>query len=75
MRQKARHRRLAGARWTPKHERAERAGLEHAGERTVGAKKMILADDIDQCVRPKLVRKRPRRGAIETGGGKKARRL
>ena len=55
-----------------KIERAERAGLEHAGERAVGAEQMILADHVGELVRPQLVGERPRRVALETGGREQA---
>src|SRR4029077_11262018 len=65
-RQKPRHRGLAGARRPPEDQRAERARLQHAGERAVGAEQMVLADDVAELVRTQLVGKRPRRFAVET---------
>ena len=47
-REQPRHRGLAGARRPPEDERAERAGLQHAGERAVGAEQMVLPDDIGE---------------------------
>ena len=69
MRQEPRHRGLAGAGRTPKNERAERARLQHAGERAVGAEQMILPDHVGELVGPQLVGQRPRRVVLEAGGG------
>ena len=69
VRQKARHGGFAGAGRPPENKRARRARLEHARERPVGAKQMILADDFGQLLGTQLVGKRPRRRAIETRGG------
>src|SRR5262249_4066736 len=72
MRQKSRHGGFAGAGRAPENQRAERARLEHAGERAGGAKQMILANDFGQFVGPQLVGKRPRRRAIEARGSEEA---
>ena len=59
--EQARHRGLAGAGRPPEDQRAERARLQHAGQRAVGAEQMILADDLRELGRPQLVGQRPRR--------------
>ena len=72
--EKPRHRGLAGARRAPEYQRAERARFQHARERAVGTEQMILPDHIGKLIGSKLVGQRPRRGAVETGGGEQARR-
>ena len=48
--QKPRHGRLAGPGRPPENQRAERSRLQHAGERAVGAEKMVLPDDVGELV-------------------------
>ena len=72
LRQQPRHRGLAGAGRTPEDERAERARLQHAGESAVRTEQMILPDHIGELVGTKLVGERPRRAAVEPGGGEQA---
>ena len=45
---------------------------QHAGENAVGTEKMILADHIGKLVGTKLVGERPRRAAVQPGGGEQA---
>ena len=73
LRQEPRHRGLAGAGRPPEHQRAERAGLEHARERAVGTEQMILADDLAERRRPQLVGERARRVALEARRREQAR--
>ena len=53
----------------------ERAGVEHARERAVGAEQMVLADDVGELGRPQLVGERTRRVALEARGREQARAL
>ena len=74
--EKPRHRGLAGARRPPEDQRAERAGIEHARQRTVRPEQVILPNHLRQRLgRPQLVGQRPRRIAIEAGGSEQAWRL
>ena len=66
-RQQPRHGGLAGAGRSPEHQRAERAGLQHARERAVGPEQMVLAHDVGELGGPQLVGERTRRVAIEAG--------
>ena len=75
MRKEPRHRGLAGAGRAPENQRAERARLQHARKRAVGAEQMVLADDVGKRVRTQLVGERPRRVAVETAGGEQGWRL
>ena len=72
-RQEARDRGLAGAGRAPEHERAERAGVEQARERTIGPEQMVLAHHLGKLGRPQLVRERTRSVALEPGGREQAR--
>ena len=49
LRQQPRHRGLAGAGRAPEDQRAERARLQHARERAVGAEQMVLPDHLGQA--------------------------
>ena len=69
IRQKPRHRRLAGAGRAPEDHRAERARLAHARDHAVRSEQMILADDFAERLRPQLVGKRARRFLFKAGGG------
>ena len=64
-RQQPRNRGLAGARRPPEDERAERAGVEHPGERAVRPQQVVLADDVGERLRPQPVGQRPRRRLFE----------
>src|SRR5262249_21159676 len=50
--QKPRHRGLAGAGRPPEHQRAQRPRLQHARQRAVGTKDVILSDDLGELARP-----------------------
>src|SRR4051812_12955234 len=63
-----RGRRLAGAWRPPEDQRAERARLQHAGERTVRPEQMILADHLGEFRRTQPVGEGAWRDVIETGG-------
>ena len=63
-----RDRGLAGAGRPPEDQRAERAGVEHARERAVGAEQMVLPDHLRERRRPQPVGQRPRRIALKAGG-------
>ena len=65
LRKKPRHGGLAGAGRSPEHQRAERAGRQHAGQHAVGTEQMVLAYDLGELLRPQLVGKRARRIGIE----------
>ena len=73
--QQPRHGRLAGAGRPPENERAERARLQHAGQYTVRAEQVILADDVGKRAGTKLIGQRPRRVAFEARGREKGRLL
>src|SRR5262249_1435095 len=75
--QKPRHRGLAGARWAPEDQRAQRPRLQHPRQRAIGTEDVILADDFGQLVGTQPVGKWPRRVLLEASGCKKicARRL
>ncbi|MGY4504166.1 hypothetical protein ACVWYH_008123 [Bradyrhizobium sp. GM24.11] len=75
IRQQPRHRGLAGAGRAPEHQRSQRARLQHARQRTVGAEDVILADDLRQRTRPQPVRQRMRGVVIEPRRGKESWRL
>src|SRR5690606_41125184 len=57
---------LAGAGRPPEDERTKRARGQHAGERPIGAEKVILADDIGKPFWPQTISERPRRRALQT---------
>ena len=73
LRQKPRHRGLAGAGRAPEHEAAERARRQHAGKRAVGPEQMILPDHLVELLRAQPVGKRARRVLVEAGGGEQSR--
>ena len=72
VRQQPRHRGLAGAGRPPEDQRAERARLQHAGERAIRAEQMILADHFGEFCRTQPVGERTRRILIEPGGFEQA---
>src|SRR5207237_6370653 len=67
------YRGFAGAGRPPKDERAKRARVQHAGERTIRAEQMVLADDVRQLVGAKLVGQRSWRRPVEAGSREQAR--
>ncbi len=67
-----RHRGLAGARRPPEYQRAERAGLQHTGQRAIRPEQMILPDHVGKLLRAQPVGERPRRVAVEAGRGEEA---
>ncbi len=71
-RQQPRHRGLAGAGRAPEHQRAERARLQHARQRAVGAEQMILADHLGELLRPQPVGERARRIPLQPCGREQA---
>ena len=73
LRQQPRHRGLASAGRAPEHQRAKRAGRQHAGERAVGAQQMVLADHLVEFLRAQLVGERARRILVEAGGREQGR--
>ena len=75
VRKEPRHRGLAGTGRPPEYERAERARLQHPGERAVRPKQMILPDHLGKRLRAQLVGQRPRRIALEAGSGEECRRF
>src|ERR1700760_2867574 len=68
--QEARDRGLAGAGRAPEHQRAQCARLQHARQRAVGAKDMVLADDIGELVRTQAIGQRTRRVLLHPCRGK-----
>jgi hypothetical protein len=43
--------------------------LQHAGQHAIGPEQMVLADHLGGPLGPQPVGERPRRGALEAGGG------
>src|SRR5258708_4209961 len=70
VRQQPRHRSLAGAGRSPEHQRAQRAGLQHARQRAVGTEDVILAGDVGQRLRAQPVGQRTRRVLLHPCRGK-----
>jgi hypothetical protein len=72
IREQPRDRRLAGAGRSPENQRAERARLQHAGERAVAPEQMILPDHFGEPGRTQLVGERTRRIVFEARGFEQA---
>src|SRR5580704_11571563 len=60
-----RHSGFARARRAPEDQRAERARLQHPGQRAVRTKQMILPNNVGELVRAQLVGKRTRRITVK----------
>src|SRR5258707_9315906 len=75
VRQQPRHRGLAGAGRSPEHQRAQRARLQHAGQRAVRTEDVILTDDIGQRLRAQPVRQRTRRVLLHPRRGEEIGRV
>src|SRR4051795_2671009 len=75
IRQQPRHGGLAGAGRPPKHQRPQRARLQHPRQRAVGAQDVILADDIGQRLRASSIGQRTRRVLLHPRRGEEVGRL
>src|SRR6185437_9843437 len=69
-REQARDRGLAGSGRPPKDYGGWAAGRDHAPERSLWRKQMILSDDIGQRLRPQAVSQRTRYVLLQPGGAK-----